>query len=301
MSVIYGFIDWVEDDGAIAEYRSRRRGRRAAYLGTFCANLAIPSAINVQTVVGNVANGVCGNTAISAGQPVSVVSGGGGKLQPAGCNTGTASDATVVGVATDNAQPGQSVYYQTSGTLQLNAGTNATQLVTISGSPTGGTFTLIYGGVTSSAIPYNATAAQVQTALLGMSSIGGVGPGATAPTGLTNFPNVTCSGSALPAGTVTVTFQANLGGQPITAMTAGSGGLTGGSSPTASAATGTTGTATIAAGTSYVLSATAGSVAVNSDLTTGNIVSQIGFGGQPASTVPGIITLGIQNTGITHA
>ena len=45
-------------------------------------------------------------------------------------------------------------------------------IVTISGAPTGGTYTLTYGGYTTSAIAYNATASTVQTALQALTSIG---------------------------------------------------------------------------------------------------------------------------------
>lgn len=44
-------------------------------------------------------------------------------------------------------------------------GGNLVQVVTISGTPTGGTFTLSWGGSTSAAIAYNAAAAAVQTAV----------------------------------------------------------------------------------------------------------------------------------------
>lgn len=49
------------------------------------------------------------------------------------------------------------------------------QLITISGSPAGGTFTLSYEGTASAAIAYNATATAVQTALRGITAIGSSG------------------------------------------------------------------------------------------------------------------------------
>ncbi|OWK35000.1 Alkaline phosphatase [Fimbriiglobus ruber] len=49
---------------------------------------------------------------------------------------------------------------------------DAVQTVQLTGSPTGGTFTLTFGGQTTSAIAYNATAATVQSDLQGLSSIG---------------------------------------------------------------------------------------------------------------------------------
>ena len=98
--------------------------------------------------------------------------------------------------------------------LPVTAHTNAVQTVTVTGSPTGGTFTLTRAGQTTSAIAYNATAATVQTALSALSTIGAG--------------NVAVTGSA--GGPFTVTFQGALGGQTIAAMTA-SASLTGGTTP----------------------------------------------------------------------
>ncbi|WP_280244253.1 major capsid protein [Nocardia abscessus] len=92
--------------------------------------------------------------------------------------------------------------------------TNEVQTGTISGSPTGGTFTLSFGGDTTTALPYNATAAQVQAALALLPSIG---------TG-----NVAVSGPA--GGPYTVTFQGVLGATNVALITA-TGAFTGGSSP----------------------------------------------------------------------
>src|SRR5580765_1102805 len=58
------------------------------------------------------------------------------------------------------------------------------QTITITGSPTGGGFTLTFGGHTTSALGYNATAAQVQAAL---EALAGIGSG-----------NVLATGGALP-------------------------------------------------------------------------------------------------------
>src|SRR2546430_63924 len=52
------------------------------------------------------------------------------------------------------------------------ATTTAMQTVTITGAPTGGTFTLTIGGQTTAAIPYNANAATVQAAVAALSSVG---------------------------------------------------------------------------------------------------------------------------------
>ncbi|GAA1891859.1 hypothetical protein [Williamsia serinedens] len=50
--------------------------------------------------------------------------------------------------------------------------TPTTKTVTITGSPTGGTFTLSVGGQTTSALPNNATASAVDTALEALSTVG---------------------------------------------------------------------------------------------------------------------------------
>ena len=107
------------------------------------------------------------------------------------------------------------------------ANVSEVQTVTITGTPTGGTFTLTFDGVTTAAIAYNATAAAVQTALEGLPNIQ---PG-----------DVVCTGGALPGTLVTVTFAGRWLGKNVPQMTAASGSLTGGSSPTVTVATGTGG------------------------------------------------------------
>jgi hypothetical protein len=96
------------------------------------------------------------------------------------------------------------------------AGSNEQQTVAISGGPTGGTFTLTFGGQTTAAIAFDATAAAVASALEALSSVG-VG-------------NVTASGGPLPGSSVLVTFTGRLGAQDLALMTATSS-LTGGTSP----------------------------------------------------------------------
>lgn len=91
---------------------------------------------------------------------------------------------------------------------------NETQTVTITGTPTGGSFTLTYDGNTTAAIAYNATAAQVKSALI-------------AATPLASN-QVSTAGGALPGSAVTVTID--LDGLNPPQMTATSS-LTGGTSP----------------------------------------------------------------------
>jgi len=106
------------------------------------------------------------------------------------------------------------------------AGTDEVQTVTITGTPTGGTFTLTYEGSTTAAIAYNAAAAAVVAALEALPTIG---------TG-----NVTGGGGALPGTAVTITFAAGLGKRNVAQMTA-SGSFSGGSAPAVAVTTTTPG------------------------------------------------------------
>jgi hypothetical protein len=107
-------------------------------------------------------------------------------------------------------------------------GANEQQTITITGTPTGGTFTLTYNGATTAAIAYNAAAAAVTTALEALPNIG---PG-----------NVLASGGALPGTPIVLTFQNQLGRQNINQLTAASS-LTGGTTPAIAITTTTPGSA----------------------------------------------------------
>jgi hypothetical protein len=104
--------------------------------------------------------------------------------------------------------------------------TDEVQQLTITGSPTGGTFTLTYDGQTTGNIAYNATAAEVQAALEALSNIA-VG-------------EVFVYGSSLPAGTLTIHFAGGLGAANAAAITS-TDSLTGGSSPATALSTLTAG------------------------------------------------------------
>jgi len=108
-----------------------------------------------------------------------------------------------------------------------SASTNEVQTLTITGTPTGGTFTISYDGQTTATIAYNANAAAVQSALEALSNI--------------EVGDVTCGGGALPGTPVTITFTGNLAGRNVSLMTADGAGLTGGSTPTAAIALTTAG------------------------------------------------------------
>lgn len=109
----------------------------------------------------------------------------------------------------------------------LGTNVNAVQTITITGTPTGGSFTLTFNGQTTAAIAYNASAAAVATALQALSNIG-------------SSNQITVAGGALPGTAVTVSFKGLLANQPLATMTAVSS-LTGGTSPAVTVATTTTG------------------------------------------------------------
>lgn len=106
--------------------------------------------------------------------------------------------------------------FLTGGDVITAGGTNEVQTATITGAPTGGTFTLTYAGQTTAAIAYNATAGAVQSALLALSNLG---------TG-----DVTVSGGPGPADPYVITFGGDLAGTNVAAITA-TGNFTGGTSP----------------------------------------------------------------------
>jgi hypothetical protein len=89
------------------------------------------------------------------------------------------------------------------------------QQISITGSPTGGTFTLTFGAQTTSTIAYNAAASTVQTRLQALSSIGSG--------------NALVTGSA--GGPYTVEFAGTMAKTSESLITANGGGLTGGTSP----------------------------------------------------------------------
>ena len=100
---------------------------------------------------------------------------------------------------------------------------NATQVLTITGAPTGGTFTVTFKGYTTSTIAYNAAASVVQTALQALPTVGSGG--------------MTVTGT----GPYTITIAGNLANSAQPLATASGAGLTGGTSPAAAIAAGTGG------------------------------------------------------------
>lgn len=134
-----------------------------------------------------------------------------GTIQVASLTGGTHYDSTTKVV------PAGLAVSKVGGFLVPFAGVSEVQTVTITGAPTGGTFTLTLDGQTTAAIAYNATAAAVKTAL----------------EALPNVDQVTVTGT----GPYVVTFA---GGANVPQMTA-TASLTGGSSPAVAVATTTGG------------------------------------------------------------
>jgi len=93
-------------------------------------------------------------------------------------------------------------------------GVNEKETLTATGTVSGGTFTLTYNAQTTTALPFNATAAQVQQALIALSNIG---PG-----------DVRCSGGPWPGTPIVMDFDGVLSGTLASAPLTGSfGSLTG--------------------------------------------------------------------------
>ncbi|MEU9615842.1 hypothetical protein AB0K87_02150 [Streptomyces sp. NPDC053705] len=113
------------------------------------------------------------------------------------------------------------------------------QSVTVTGGPTGGTYTLTFSGQTTAAIPYNATAAQVKSALEALSNIA---PG-----------DVTVTGGPHPGTAMQVTFAGAYLSEDVAQMTASGTGLTGGTTPAVTVATVTAGGAAGASDGTQVL------------------------------------------------
>ncbi len=111
-------------------------------------------------------------------------------------NTVTVTGSGPWSVEFTGTHAGTNVSLMTIDVSNLTGGANEVQTISSLNSPTGGTFTLTYGGYTTAAINHNASAATIQSELESLVSI---------PSG-----DVVCSGGALPGTPVTVTFQGDL-------------------------------------------------------------------------------------------
>lgn len=96
-------------------------------------------------------------------------------------------------------------------------GSTEVQSVAITGTPTGGDFTLTFDGQTTGAIAFDATAAAVKTALDALSNL--------------EVADTTTAGGPLPGAAVTVSFIGQYAGENVPQMTADDSGLTGGTDP----------------------------------------------------------------------
>ena len=99
----------------------------------------------------------------------------------------------------------------------LELAANEQQILEITGTPTGGTFTLTLNDEETGTIAYNASAADIVTALVALASV--------------TAGDISAIGGSLPGATVTITFKANLGSQDVVVMEIDTSLLTGGSSP----------------------------------------------------------------------
>lgn len=113
--------------------------------------------------------------------------------------------------------PGTYVAGTVVGQLNSLTAANDVQTITVSGTPTGGSFTLQFMGSITGNIAFNATATNVRDALIALPTIG---------TG-----NVSCSGGPFPGTPVVVTFQGALAGQLEPLITLYTNSLTGGAAP----------------------------------------------------------------------
>jgi hypothetical protein len=144
--------------------------------------------------------------------------------------------------------------------LKVAALASAIQTLSVGGNPTGGSFTLSFGGQTSGAIAFNATAAQVQAAL---QSVATIGPG-----------GVTCSGGPLPGTPVLIVFAGPLAFRAQPLITVGANNLSGGASPAPAVIQTTAG----------ALVSDVQTISVNGTPTAGTF--QLAFGGQTSAPVP---------------
>ncbi len=114
-------------------------------------------------------------------------------------------------------------------TLETNTGgTNEIQRITVTGTPSSGTFTITYGGATTAAIAFDATAAIVKAAFEKLATVG--------------QGNTTCAGGPLPGTAVNITFIGPLGAQDLSPITT-TDSFGGGSSPASAITTPTPGVA----------------------------------------------------------
>lgn len=114
------------------------------------------------------------------------------------------------------ADPGDTGANEVTGLSRTAVRLNEVQTLTITGAPTGGSFTITYSGQTTAAIPFDATAAEIQAELELLSNVG--------------EGNVLVTGGPLPGAAIAIEFVKALGGQSLSLMTT-TDSLTGGTTP----------------------------------------------------------------------
>jgi hypothetical protein len=129
-------------------------------------------------------------------------------------NEATTADSTRQYYSMSNAAK---VYIDDSASVTVQKANDELQSVTITGTPAGGTFVLRFGGQNTSALAYNCTASQMQTALQALSSIGSG--------------NALVTGGPGPGTAFQVQFTSALGQANQASITLQTNSLTGGSSP----------------------------------------------------------------------
>lgn len=167
----------------------------------------------------------------------------------------------------------------------VTTGVSHSQNVVLTGTPTGGTFRLQYGGFKTAPIAHNATPAVVAAAIAALVSVG---------TG-----NASGNGSNLPAGPAIITFTGTLANQPIELMTAPAEDnlLTGGTNPGITVTTSTQGVVAgglkawvgdlIAAPAAPVVSAQAGGTVFGDGTNTMPYVVTLTYYNESGETTPG--------------
>ena len=127
----------------------------------------------------------------------------------------TTDGNTVTTPDTVSSNPDQSDLLKVS--ARLDAAANEKQVVTITGTPNGGTFKLSYNGDESAAIAHNAANSAVEAAL---EALDGIGVG-----------NVEVTGDAFPANPKTVEFKGDLAGTNVATLVVSDNSLSGGPTP----------------------------------------------------------------------
>ena len=149
------------------------------------------------------------------------------KTIPAGLAVTGIKQGVVDGIDLSSLDYAQGVFLSaTLGALATEiAGVTETQVLTLSGSPSGGSFKLSFRGEETTALTYDESAADIQTALRALATIGADG----------------CTVGGSGGGPWTVTFAGELLRKAVPMLVLSTNALTGGSSPSVGIAEGDTG------------------------------------------------------------